>query len=199
MKMQTNQYPTPLLNIVEFCAEYFKITPQDMKMKTRKRKIVQPRHFSRYLSRKYLGGYYSLAAIGSVTGCDHSMVLSSCKAVSTSIEAEKNIKGSYGQSFHNAEIEFVESKLGNIILSARAGRTKLVFNGNNMLRRQEYKLIKKDKVIASMYNEFLKLSSDIKNLIDQDQLMSEGYLKQRAKQRVEDARVSIRNIKLSML
>lgn len=196
MKLEKTVYPLALEMILTFCADYFDTDKELVKSKVRRREIVMIRHFSRYLSRKYLDGYYSLAVIGSITRCDHATVLHSDRAVVNAIETEGKKPNTWGCSFKEAEIVFVEERLKDITKVARGGQQKKILDSRNLIYRQERKLSQKDKVISSMYNEFLKLSKEIVECIDNDNLMTEGYLKRKAKDYVNSRKATLRSLKL---
>ncbi|MGL5683055.1 MAG: chromosomal replication initiator protein DnaA [Marinifilaceae bacterium] len=70
---------------------YFNITNEMLKAKTRKREIVQARQLAMYLSKTYTS--CSLASIGSQIGNkDHATVLYACKAVNDLISTDKQFK-----------------------------------------------------------------------------------------------------------
>ncbi|MBR3304029.1 MAG: chromosomal replication initiator protein DnaA [Bacteroidales bacterium] len=72
--------------------EYFKITPDMIVSKTRKREIVQARQITMYLVRNLTKT--SLASIGSqMGGKDHATVLHACSTVSDLMDTDRNIRG----------------------------------------------------------------------------------------------------------
>ena len=71
--------------------DYFKITPDLIVSKTRKREIVQARQITMYLVRNLTKA--SLASIGSqMGGKDHATVLHACSTVSDLIDTDRNIR-----------------------------------------------------------------------------------------------------------
>ena len=71
--------------------DYFKITPELIVSKTRKREIVQARQITMYLVRNLTKT--SLASIGSqMGGKDHATVLHACNTVSDLIDTDRNIR-----------------------------------------------------------------------------------------------------------
>ena len=71
--------------------DYFKITPDIIVSKTRKREIVQARQITMYLVRNLTKT--SLASIGSqMGGKDHATVLHACSTVSDLIDTDRNIR-----------------------------------------------------------------------------------------------------------
>ena len=71
--------------------DYFKITPETIVSKTRKREIVQARQITMYLVRNLTKA--SLASIGSqMGGKDHATVLHACSTVSDLIDTDKTIR-----------------------------------------------------------------------------------------------------------
>lgn len=71
--------------------DYFKITPELIVSKTRKREIVQARQITMYLVRNLTKA--SLASIGSqMGGKDHATVLHACSTVSDLIDTDRNIR-----------------------------------------------------------------------------------------------------------
>ena len=71
--------------------DYFKITPELIVSKTRKREIVQARQITMYLVRNLTKA--SLASIGSqMGGKDHATVLHACSTVSDLIDTDKTIR-----------------------------------------------------------------------------------------------------------
>ncbi|MCF0172135.1 MAG: chromosomal replication initiator protein DnaA [Bacteroidales bacterium] len=70
---------------------YFKITPEQISSKNRKREIVQARQIAMYLSRAMTGA--SLSYIGNlIGGRDHATVLHSCNTVSDLLDTDRNFK-----------------------------------------------------------------------------------------------------------
>lgn len=71
--------------------DYFKISPDAIISKTRKREIVQARQITMYLVRNLTKT--SLASIGSqIGGKDHATVIHACNTVSDLIETDRNIR-----------------------------------------------------------------------------------------------------------
>ena len=71
--------------------DYFKITPEIIVSKTRKREIVQARQITMYLVRNLTKA--SLSSIGSqMGGKDHATVLHACSTVSDLIDTDRNIR-----------------------------------------------------------------------------------------------------------
>ena len=69
--------------IINIVCEYFKISPEQLALKTRKRQVVQARQIAMYLAKKYSNA--SLAAIGQQCGKkDHATVHHACKTIATS-------------------------------------------------------------------------------------------------------------------
>ena len=80
--------PAGTLNIV---CEYFKISPEQMALNTRKRQVVQARQIAMYLSKKYSNA--SLASIGQQCGKkDHATVHHACKTIANQLETDKQFK-----------------------------------------------------------------------------------------------------------
>jgi len=200
MKIETNTYPKPLAGLIEYCAFNFNTTPEAIKSKIRKREVVMARHFYRYLARTYFGGYYSLATIGSLLqNSDHANVQHSCTVVINAISTEGKKVGSWGNKFKVNEQKFVDEHLQPMLLKIREVETTRNFNKNGLLFRQQKQIIKREKIIASMYNEFLKMSKELKGYVDNDKLMIEGYLKHKAKSLISEKKASLRELKMSVL
>lgn len=71
--------------------DYFKISPEQIISKTRKREIVQARQIAMYLVRNLTQN--SLASIGSqMGGKDHATVLHACSTIQDLMESDKSIK-----------------------------------------------------------------------------------------------------------
>jgi chromosomal replication initiator protein len=71
--------------------DYFKISPETIVSKTRKREIVQARQIAMYLVRNLTKT--SLTSIGSqMGGKDHATVLHACSTVSDLIDTDRNIR-----------------------------------------------------------------------------------------------------------
>ena len=80
-----------LEKIRDTVCNYFKITPEVILSKTRKREIVQARQIAMYLVRNLTKT--SLASIGSqMGGKDHATVLHACSTVSDLIDTDRNIR-----------------------------------------------------------------------------------------------------------
>lgn len=199
MKIETNTYPKPLADLVEYCAFNFDTTPEAIKSNTRKREVAMARHFYRYLAKTYFGGYYSLARIGSLLkNADHANVQHSCAVVLNSIATEGKRAGTWGSKFKINEQKFVDEHLQPMLLEIREVETAKKFNKNGLLLRQQKQIIKREKIIASMYNEFLKMSKELKGFVDDDKLMVEGYLKHKAKSLISEKKESLRELKMSI-
>ena len=77
--------------IINIVCEYFKITPEQMALNTRKRQVVQARQVAMYLAKKYSSA--SLASIGQQCGKkDHATVHHACKTVANQLETDKQFK-----------------------------------------------------------------------------------------------------------
>ncbi len=77
--------------IINTVCDYFKISPEQMSLKTRKRQVVQARQIAMYLSKKYSNA--SLAAIGQQCGKkDHATVHHACKTIANQLETDKQFK-----------------------------------------------------------------------------------------------------------
>ena len=77
--------------IINIVCEYFKITPEQMALNTRKRQVVQARQVAMYLAKKYSNA--SLASIGQQCGKkDHATVHHACKTVANQLETDKQFK-----------------------------------------------------------------------------------------------------------
>jgi len=73
--------------------EYFTITPEKLREKTRKREIVQARQLSMFLAKQFTKN--SLKVIGKhFGGRDHSTVIHSCQAVQDMMDTDKKFKES---------------------------------------------------------------------------------------------------------
>jgi len=77
--------------IQKVVCDYFNISPESLKSKTRKREIVQARQITMYFAKNYTKN--SLAIIGSIVGGkDHATVLHACRTVQNLIETDKKFK-----------------------------------------------------------------------------------------------------------
>ena len=77
--------------IINIVCEYFKISPEQLALKTRKRQVVQARQIAMYLAKKYSNA--SLAAIGQQCGKkDHATVHHACKTIANQMETDKQFK-----------------------------------------------------------------------------------------------------------
>lgn len=77
--------------IINIVCEYFKISPEQLALKTRKRQVVQARQIAMYLAKKYSNT--SLAAIGQQCGKkDHATVHHACKTIANQLETDKQFK-----------------------------------------------------------------------------------------------------------
>ena len=78
-------------HIINIVCEYFKISPEQLALKTRKRQVVQARQIAMYLAKKYSNA--SLAAIGQQCGKkDHATVHHACKTIANQLETDKQFK-----------------------------------------------------------------------------------------------------------
>ena len=77
--------------IINIVCEYFKISPEQLALKTRKRQVVQARQIAMYLAKKYSNA--SLASIGQQCGKkDHATVHHACKTIANQLETDKQFK-----------------------------------------------------------------------------------------------------------
>ena len=77
--------------IINMVCDYFKISPEQMALNTRKHHIVQARQTAMFLSKKYSNA--SLTAIGQQCGKkDHATVYHACKTVSDRLETDRQFK-----------------------------------------------------------------------------------------------------------
>jgi chromosomal replication initiator protein len=77
--------------ISKLVCEYFEISLDMVKSKTRKREIVQARQIAMYLIKR--SGKYSLKAVGAFFGGrDHSTVIYACQTVEDLMETDKKFK-----------------------------------------------------------------------------------------------------------
>jgi len=77
--------------IINIVCEYFKISPEQLALNTRKRQVVQARQIAMYLAKKYSNA--SLAAIGQQCGKkDHATVHHACKTIANQLETDKQFK-----------------------------------------------------------------------------------------------------------
>lgn len=87
--------------IQETVADYFNISIEQMRSKTRKREIVQSRQIAMYFAKSLTKS--SLAAIGAkIGGKDHATVLHACKTVTNLMETDKRFR---------AHVEEIQKKL----------------------------------------------------------------------------------------
>jgi chromosomal replication initiator protein len=77
--------------IQDIVSAFYNVKLQDIQSKSRKREIVQARHISMFLSKKYTDASY--AHIGHKIGNrDHATVLHACKAVQDTIDTDKSFR-----------------------------------------------------------------------------------------------------------
>ncbi|GAB4209997.1 MAG: chromosomal replication initiator protein DnaA [Bacteroidia bacterium] len=77
--------------IQKIVCEYFNLKPEELKAKTRRREIVQPRQIIMYFAKKYTKA--SLQTIGAMCGGkDHSTVLHACRNIEDLRETDKQIR-----------------------------------------------------------------------------------------------------------
>ena len=77
--------------IINIVCDYFKISPEQMALNTRKRHVVQARQIAMYLAKKYSNA--SLASIGQQCGKkDHATVHHACKTIANQLETDKQFK-----------------------------------------------------------------------------------------------------------
>jgi len=77
--------------IINVVCDYFKISADQLALKTRKQQVVQARQIAMYLAKKYSNT--SLAAIGKQCGNkDHATVHHACKTTSDRLETDKQFK-----------------------------------------------------------------------------------------------------------
>jgi chromosomal replication initiator protein len=88
-------------NIIENVATTFNLRASDLKGKSRKKTITNPRHIAIYLIRKHTE--LSFSEIGKLFGGrDHSTVVASCKKIETAFSSNPNLSG---------QIEIIERNL----------------------------------------------------------------------------------------
>ncbi|MCX7954289.1 MAG: chromosomal replication initiator protein DnaA [Bacteroidales bacterium] len=99
--VKNTKYEMSIDFIQKVVCEYFDITPEMLKQKTRKHEIVQARQIIMFFARMYTKK--SLSVIGSIVGGkDHATVLHACKAIKNLMETNKKFK---------QQIEEIERKL----------------------------------------------------------------------------------------
>ena len=77
--------------IINIVCEYFKISPEQLTLNTRKHQVVQARQIAMYLAKKYSNA--SLVTIGQQCGKkDHATVHHACKTVADHLETDKQFK-----------------------------------------------------------------------------------------------------------
>ncbi len=77
--------------IQKIVCEYFKLKPEELKAKTRRREIVQPRQIIMYFAKKYTKA--PLQTIGAMCGGkDHSTVLHACRNIEDLKQTDKQIR-----------------------------------------------------------------------------------------------------------
>ena len=77
-------------------AEFFNISSNDLKAKSRSRNILRPRQIAMYLSRRLTN--LSLPEIGkSFSGKDHTTVLHSCKKIEGDLQADSGLRNDVDQ------------------------------------------------------------------------------------------------------
>ncbi len=77
--------------IINIVCDFFKISADQLALKTRKQQVVQARQIAMYLSKKYSNA--SLAAIGQQCGKkDHATVHHACKTINDRLETDKQFK-----------------------------------------------------------------------------------------------------------
>jgi chromosomal replication initiator protein len=87
--------------IQKVVCDYFGISIEQMKSKTRRREVVQTRQIIMYFAKLYTNS--SLASIGQVCGDkDHATVLHACKTVKNLLETDKSFR---------AHVEELEKKI----------------------------------------------------------------------------------------
>ena len=80
--------------IINSVCDYFKISPEQMALNTRKHQVVQARQIAMYLSKKYSNA--SLASIGQQCGKkDHATVHHACKTIADRLETDKQFKAMF--------------------------------------------------------------------------------------------------------
>lgn len=77
--------------IRDYIASQFKLSPDDLLSKSRKKSIAFPRQISMYFSRKYTQN--ALSEIGKAFNRDHSTVVHSIRVISEAINNDRSIKG----------------------------------------------------------------------------------------------------------
>ncbi len=77
--------------IQKIVCEYFNLKPEELKAKTRRREIVQPRQIIMYFAKKYTKA--SLQVIGTMCGGkDHSTVLHACRNIEDLKQTDKQVR-----------------------------------------------------------------------------------------------------------
>ena len=89
--VQTPQEEITVSKIQQVVSDYFKISPEQISSKSRKREVVQARQIAMYLSRTMTST--SLSYIGSqIGGRDHATVLHSFNTVNDLIDTDRTFK-----------------------------------------------------------------------------------------------------------
>jgi chromosomal replication initiation ATPase DnaA len=93
-----------LEGVHQLIANYYEVKPETMKIRTRKRSVVQKRQVAMYFSNKIIKKNTSFEKIGRYYGFDHSTVSFACKTVSNLADTDKGFK---------EEIEEIERLIKN--------------------------------------------------------------------------------------
>ncbi len=93
-------------DIRDYIASQFRITPNDLLSKSRKKAITFPRQISMYFSRKYTEN--GLSDIGKAFNRDHSTVVHSIRVISDAINRDRSVEG---------QIKLLDKKLYKKFLS----------------------------------------------------------------------------------
>ena len=90
------KYDLTLDYILKVVCGYFKMNPDVLNTKSRKREIVQARQLAMYFAKNLTNS--SLAVIGAQIGNrDHSTVLHACKTVADLLQTDKQLKAIYDE------------------------------------------------------------------------------------------------------
>ena len=100
MMMEEQKSSVSSEDIIKSVAATFHIRESDLRGKSRKKTIANPRHIAIYLIRKHTE--LSLSEIGKLFGRDHSTIISSCKKIELTLDQNPNLSG---------QIEVIERNL----------------------------------------------------------------------------------------
>lgn len=171
--------------IFSFICNYYGIPEEEVRKRSRLRKLVMIRHRFYWLARKHFYNEMSLTAVGSHLGYDHATVLHGCDVVKSLLASDKLFKKDLEELNYIFERD-IKRRINTVRIQE--------------IPKNEYQKIKKqkndsDKKVNEMYYIAKRYLHDFRDEINQD-LILEGFRRERLNRMVEQKLKDLNNVKM---